>query len=145
MKVVIMRGIPGSGKSTVARSLGGPIVSADDYFMASGEWKFNPAELGLAHAHCFKLYLRHLSECRPQIVVDNTNITAWEISPYILAANAHGYEDVQILTVACDPAKAFARQLHGVPAAAHERMSKALITEGLGFPPFWTHVSLHEG
>ena len=37
----IVRGIPGSGKSTFAKSLGGTHFEADMFFMKDGEYKFD--------------------------------------------------------------------------------------------------------
>ena len=60
-KMFIMRGISGSGKSTKAREImakenscgnAAIICSADDFFMASGKYKFDASKLGQAHAWC---------------------------------------------------------------------------------------------
>ena len=37
----IVRGIPGSGKSTFAKSLGGTHFEADMFFMKNGEYKYD--------------------------------------------------------------------------------------------------------
>ena len=36
----IVRGVPGSGKSTFAKTLGGTHFETDNYFMIDGEYKF---------------------------------------------------------------------------------------------------------
>ena len=60
--VIIMRGIPGAGKSTLTRRLretaeavGREVVvcSADDYFLDNrGVYRFNPSKIGDAHKSC---------------------------------------------------------------------------------------------
>lgn len=140
MRTFILRGIPGCGKSAFAKALavsdGAAIVSADAYFEKRGI-AFDPRLIGEAHASCFREFLRLASAKSRDIIVDNTNLMAWEIAPYYLGSTALGY-DPGIVEIECDPKTAFGRQLHGVPAAAHERMTKAFYGET--FPPFWKVV-----
>lgn len=135
-KIVILSGIPGSGKSTYAKHVAsryrGTVVSADDYFVRSdGVYRFNPKGLSDAHGECFKKYLDALSTMTKNsgcVIVDNTNLTEWQISPYVLAAQAHGFglpdpyasgdmnaHEVTIVRVNCEPDVALKRQIHGVP------------------------------
>jgi predicted ABC-type ATPase len=104
-KAIILSGISGSGKSTQAdllsQTVSGKcvIVSADDYFYGSGEvYKFDPSKLGDAHGDCFKRYIHAMQEGVELVVVDNTNTTVQEISPYVLGAQAFGY-DPTVVTV----------------------------------------------
>lgn len=138
MKVYIMQGVPGSGKSTHARKLvsdsGGIICSADDFFLdESGKYNFNPALLGKAHASCMK---RFLDSCNrggsTVIVVDNTNITIDQMSPYYVVARA--YEaDVEIVRVRCNPILAAERNTHGVPRGTVMSMAARMQDP----PKFW--------
>jgi len=49
----IVRGIPGSGKSTIAKTLGGIQIESDQYFIDSnGEYKFDASKLHNAHNYC---------------------------------------------------------------------------------------------
>ena len=41
----LLRGVPGSGKSTVAQNIGGTHFETDKYFMVDGEYKFDPTKL----------------------------------------------------------------------------------------------------
>lgn len=147
-RVVIMSGLPGSGKSTYARSIAAAldvkvsIVSADDFFTRlDGSYDFDPGGISAAHASCMRTFLNtlpRLQSSRDVIVVDNTNTTAIEIAPYYMAARAYAI-DVEIVTVRCDPSTAAARNTHGVSPAVIDAMHAAL-TERV-IPPYW-HVNL---
>jgi len=113
-RVIIMRGLPGSGKSTIAKQLGGVIVSADNYFMVDGVYRFDPTKLGEAHVACMSWFLYHLTMEESIVVVDNTNIRLMELNPYRLVALSQGY-DVEIHRVICPPDVAHKRGTHGVP------------------------------
>lgn len=125
-----MQGVPGSGKSYWAkqkaaeRGFGGAIVSADDYFMADGVYRFDPAKLGAAHADCGIRFLDALQR-QQNIIVDNTNLANWQIAPYVFMASMKGGYNIRIVRVECDPNLAFVRNTHGVPRHAHKRMVKA--------------------
>jgi NEDD4-binding protein 2 len=130
----IMRGVPGSGKTTWARKNRpeAVIVSADDYFICSdGVYRFEPCEIADAHARCFRLALRAV-QAGHDVVVDNTGTQTWEMSPYVLLARAYGF-DVEFIRIDCDPREAARRNVHGVPEhavmAMHARMEDIL--------PFW--------
>jgi tRNA uridine 5-carbamoylmethylation protein Kti12 len=141
-RVIALRGIPGSGKSTVALDLcreGDAIVSADDYFNTPKGYVFDPSKIGEAHATCFKRFLTCLAEDVEVIIVDNTNLSAWELSPYAAGAAAYGYS-FEIVSVSCDPALAFKRQTHGVPAEAHKRMAEAFAKGDV--LPWWKNTKI---
>ncbi len=68
------------------------------------------------------------------IVVDNTGIKAWEISPYYNLARAYGHE-VRIIHLECDCDTAHRRNIHGVPLERVEQMGERLAREEL--PASW--------
>lgn len=114
MKILIYRGTSGAGKTTHAKKTIGEIMlaetknvgsaeglsvcvpnivycSADDYFVDPwGEYRFDPAELGNAHAECYDKFLSAIAEQADYIVVDNTFCQLWELSPYLVHAKAKG-------------------------------------------------------
>lgn len=149
-KVIIMSGVSGSGKSTQAmkafkgefgRATTIAVVSADTFFMKGGVYNFDPSKLSLAHGECFKDFITHLRNDTDLVVVDNTNTTAVEVSPYILGAQAWGYE-VEVLTVMCesedDLKAAAARNSHGVPLAGVMAQHKRLCEREL--MPWWKNT-----
>lgn len=144
MKAYILRGLPGSGKTTwteeliiakqpTEKSVG--VFSADLFHIIEGVYKFDPARAPFAHAECLRTYIQAIREAEYDIfVVDNTNTRLYEIAPYVAVANAFGieYEIVQFL---CQPSTSLARNIHQVPAATILAMNTAILTEHI--PPFW--------
>lgn len=133
MKVTILRGISGSGKSTFAKENypSAVVCSADDYFMVDGEYKFDFTKLSQAHGTCFKKAAEAL-EFGQDVVVDNTNTQVWEMSPYVLLAQSYNAE-IEIVLLDCPASVAAVRNCHGVPTAAVEGMAERM-EDPL---PFW--------
>ncbi len=88
----IVRGIPGSGKSTVARTIADAIsgyhFEADMYFEQDGEYKFDMTKLHQAHQWC----QNQVSSCLyygTNVVVSNTFTTIKELKPYFELAKQY--------------------------------------------------------
>lgn len=91
-EMIIMVGLPGSGKSTYINSLrGATVCSADKYFEKSGEYNFDADKLLQAHRECLDNCERALSRGKKLVVVDNTNLTNKERKPYEKLAEEFGY------------------------------------------------------
>ena len=146
-EVIITSGIPGSGKSSWIRRNTNPymteVFSADDFFLdRNGRYSFDPAGISLAHCHCLKSFSERLTvlcacedDCCPvTLVVDNTNICAWEIAPYYSLATAYG-APVRVVRLLSEPSKAFRRNIHGVKREKVEQMAERMKTAEL--PEFW--------
>jgi len=137
-KVTIMRGIPGSGKSTWIENncCSDPTyaVSADDYFtdIETGEYRFDSTKLPLAHNVCLQRFLALLNSGVTSIVVDNTNVRTFEIAPYYRLAEIFGYE-VEVIWLVCDPSVAVARSIHGVP----ENLVRSMAVSFDPLPAWW--------
>ena len=91
---IIVRGIPGSGKSTFAKTkFPNHIHINTDKFFEDGEgnYNFNPMKIGQAHAWAMGQFLVELSQGN-DVVVDNTFTHKWEYSNYVLAAKLVNYK-----------------------------------------------------
>jgi predicted kinase len=98
----IVRGIPGSGKSTFAKNLVGEKdychKEADMFFVdRDGNYNFEPSKIKDAHQWCqeemdFLMRLEH-----SPVVVSNTFTQEWELQPYYELAIKYGYYVTSII------------------------------------------------
>ncbi len=146
-KVLILRGLPGSGKTTFAELVKEKclpyetvVVSQDDYIVNSfGSIEYNPESEYGSKGGCFRRFLK-AAEIADNIIVDGTNIENWMISPYIFAAEALGY-GVEIHTFKIDPKTSRDRNTHNVPAGVIDNMAARFETvEVLKACPHIVHV-----
>jgi hypothetical protein len=108
-KLVLVRGLPGSGKSTFARELsaaGYVHLETDMYFIENGHYRFNPAFLSMAHKWCQSMCKGDLLSGL-DVVVSNTFTQLWEMEPYF-KMGAH--------TVTIVECTGHYGNVHGVPA-----------------------------
>lgn len=151
MKVYILRGLPGSGKSTFVKTIGEmhpffQICSADKYFLSvEGEYQFDPGKLADAHAYCQRDFHQVVTDRRQHhgsaVVVDNTNLSAVDYSYYATLAEAFNHE-VEFITFLVDPSIAFQRNVHGVPESAYPRLQERLERGTHDLPDRWNHIFL---
>lgn len=106
MNLYLIRGLPGSGKSTFAQELSDALMcnnwEADLYFhllpIAGGaivfgdEYKFDASKLYQAHGWCQGRVENDMENERENIIVSNTFTTEKELTPYIEMAERHGYQ-----------------------------------------------------
>lgn len=126
MKIaLIMRGIPGSGKSTMANQLAGDkgiVHSADDYFGKGDDYLFDPSRL----AECHDLNLEAFAEsirARASIVVcDNVNMRRWCFEEYVAIAKEAGYLVAIVNMPHPEPEVAAKRNIHKCPLETIKRM-----------------------
>ena len=81
--IYLIRGLPGSGKSTYAKNLNCLHLEADMYHMVNGEYKFDVSKLSKAHHWCMMSFLKSIEDGATDIVISNTFTTFKEIEPYI--------------------------------------------------------------
>jgi hypothetical protein len=148
MRVVIMRSIPGGGKSHLIHKWEEKywqfpqqwvVCSADHYHIINGVYTYKPENAAMAHANCLKRYAEAVTghgypEGVQYLFVDNTNSTDLEIAPYYRLAEAYG-RPVSIMQIYCPFDVAVGREVHDVPISTIWRMHQNILTEKL--PPSW--------
>ena len=93
-QIILLRGVSGGGKSTLAKNLveSGVVFSTDDFFMKDGKYEFDPKKLSSHHESNVLRTENAMKKDVSPIVIDNTNINAWEMKPYVILADKYGYE-----------------------------------------------------
>jgi predicted kinase len=94
-ELFLLRGLPGAGKSTLAKSLIGDKdychKEADMYFVNRlGNYNFKPSLLKEAHQWC-QQEVEFLMKYEHRVVVSNTFTMEWEMQPYYDLAEKYGY------------------------------------------------------
>jgi predicted kinase len=149
--VFMLRGLPGAGKTTWAeKTFKGKmfsIYSADHYFEQNdGSYFFEKEKIGKAHGECLKRFVLGLNHYGSlsyncPLVVDNTNLFALDLSPYVNLAQAYERKWC-IITFHVEAHIAFKRQKHGVDEKAFSRKVDYFTNERL--PKFWldNHIEM---
>lgn len=110
--LTICRGIPGSGKSTFSKTLGGQHYEADMYFIdEEGNYNFDGSKIKDAHKWCQSFVETDMVLEYPKIVVSNTFTQEWEMVPYFKLAKEYGYT---VFTIVVENRHGGVNQ-HGVP------------------------------
>ena len=108
----VVRGCPGSGKSTFAKTLGGQHYEADMYFIdEEGNYNFDVTKIKDAHQWCQSFVETDMVLEYPKIVVSNTFTQDWEMEPYFKLAKEYGYT---VFTIVVENRHGGVNQ-HGVP------------------------------
>jgi 2',3'-cyclic-nucleotide 3'-phosphodiesterase len=108
-RMLVCRGVPGAGKSTMAQALcydatqaglKAMIASADNYFIRPVEdgtgviktvYKYDPNQIGAAHRSC-QQQAESAMRCELDLVIiDNTNIRIRDFQFYLDLAKKYGY------------------------------------------------------
>jgi len=94
----IVRGIPGSGKSTFAKTLTSNVFEADHYFYDNdGNYNFIPSEIKQAHKECQDFVRYAMESSIEKIAVSNTFTQEWEMKPYFEMAKEYGYKVFSVI------------------------------------------------
>jgi len=122
-QLILLRGLPGSGKSTFAKTLGGIHIEADQYFMRNGVYEFDASQLKNAHNYCqsqTRAWMSHNGEqiSTDKIIVSNTFTQEWEMDAYFELAYEFGYQVFSLIV----ENRHGGMNVHGVPADKLEQM-----------------------
>lgn len=135
---IILRSLPGAGKSTLATNLlweykksgkkNVVVYSTDDYFtMEDGSYVFDGRKLHAAHEWNFARFKRAVDLQYEVVMADNTNVQFWECLNYVEYALKNFYivEFREPETPwKFDIDELLKRNKHNVPRAAFEKMVK---------------------
>lgn len=89
--LIIIRGIPGAGKSLFANLLPGHTCTADDYHMLDGKYVWKQENAHIAHIECQKKCERLMKMGSEIIKIANTSTTIAEMKPYYELAEKYRY------------------------------------------------------
>lgn len=130
----IIRGLPGSGKTTLAKQIGEEMIAADkpyihfeadQFFMSHGpkdEYTFDPRALGAAHDECYGRTIRYLLDGY-SVAVANTFSTKREVNRYIKGVERlnTGYPkfNIQVKVIVCTD---YFGSTHNIPESTFRKM-----------------------
>lgn len=118
--LILLRGIPGSGKTTLGEVIlyspgsnnTNNVLSADDFFVdENGNYNFDPSKLKEAHNQCQLKCAERMKIQLSKIVVANTFTQDWEMRPYFEMAERYKYRVHTIIVENRHDGK----NIHGVP------------------------------
>lgn len=108
-KLIIVRGLPGSGKSTFAKTLDAHHYESDMFFMRDGVYEFDISQIQAAHKWCYERVLQNLCLGK-NVVVSNTFTQLWEMKKYLDLKDKFEDLDIEIYEV-----KTQFENVHNVP------------------------------
>ena len=122
-ELILLRGLPGSGKTTLAVVLSEsgkyPVFSVDDYFTdEGGRYEFRFQENHLAYKQCEENVKVAMQQGSEKILLHNTFTQEWEMEPYFELAQKFGYK---IFTIIVENRHG-SDNIHGVPENKVEAM-----------------------
>ena len=115
--LILLRGVPGSGKTTLAASLIKDRVAvhceADQSFVdEDGVYRFDPTRLRDAHEACQAKCRTAMEDGCELIVVSNTFTMEWELEHYLAFAREYEYRVFSVIV----ENRHGGENVHGVPA-----------------------------
>lgn len=98
--LIILRGLPGAGKTTAAKVLAEDkynIFSNDDYFYVNGKYIYNKEHLRLSQIECYNNIKNDMINNAKKIFVHNTFIKTKSIKQYYKLAEEYGYDVITLI------------------------------------------------
>ena len=117
--IILLRGLPGSGKSTTAKTFGLPTFEADDFFYEDGEYKFDHSKIRDAHKSCQDRVRFAMENGINKLIVSNTFTEEWEMEYYFNLANELNYRVTSLIVENRHGNKS----VHDVPQETINRMN----------------------
>jgi predicted kinase len=117
-ELFLLRGLPGAGKSTLAKSIDGRHAEADQYFMEDGEYKFDASKLKDAHLWCQSIVDSYMRNGFERVTVSNTFTQEWGMDYYFDLAKKYGY---RVYSLIVENRHGGVNE-HGVPTEKIEQM-----------------------
>lgn len=122
-KLTLLRGLPGSGKSTYAKLTSHALtgfIEADMYFVDdNGNYNFDATKLHQAHKWCKETVEKWMGpHGLDDIIVSNTFTQEWEMKPYFELAEKYGYVVFSLIV----ENRHGGVNVHGVPDEKLEQM-----------------------
>ena len=121
LNLILLRGVSGAGKSTVAGLfIDATIISTDDFFMKDGKYQFDANSLVENHMKCTVKAEQAMNaassvaDAKHTLVVHNTFTKQWEMTPYLILAEKYGYTVHTIIVENRHESKS----IHDVPQAS---------------------------
>jgi len=154
VNVFVLRGCSGSGKSWLTKAIADQYrhypyppswwkdrqrteaVSADAFFEARDGLPFDVKLLGVAHGGCLRLFDDQLRAGDVDLIVDNTNTSIAEVSPYIALGLARE-ATLHVIALVGDPIACWRRSRHGVSLGVVLRQDLELRKSMLEWPSWW--------
>jgi len=91
--IIIIRGLPGSGKSSLAKLFNTKaICCADDFITHNGIYSWKPETVHISHKWCQRKCERFMKIGAKLIIIANTNTTEKELKPYFNLADEFDYK-----------------------------------------------------
>lgn len=99
--LIILRGVSGAGKSTVADMLAvgsWPVCEADKFhYTEDGVYDWKPENIHAAHAWCQDQVVEFMEYEFRKIIVSNTSTSEKELKPYLELAEKYGYRVISLV------------------------------------------------
>lgn len=100
-QLIILRGVSGAGKSTVAEIISEnhwPICEADQYhYTEDGVYEWKEENIHKAHQWCRVKVQKYMQYGVEKIIVSNTSTTEKELKPYLTLAEEFGYQVISLV------------------------------------------------